>query len=94
MRALGKVESKEAEQESLLLEFEVPYRPFGKAILDCLPAEGEQWVVPPKGDISPEWRNREDLRDLIICSIDPPGGSWSVLGQGTANLSYSRMSRY
>jgi len=72
VRALGKVESKEAEQESLLLEFEVPYRPFGKAILDCLPVEGEQWVVPPKSATSPEWRDREDLRDLTICSIDPP----------------------
>ena len=73
VRALGKVESKEAEQESLLLEFDVPYRPFGTAILDCLPVEGEQWVVPPKSDNSPEWRDREDLRDLIVCSIDPPG---------------------
>lgn len=72
MRALGKAESKEAEQESLLLEFEVPYRPFGKAILDCLPVEGEKWVVPPKNDSNPEWRGREDLRELIICSIDPP----------------------
>ncbi|RXW25770.1 hypothetical protein EST38_g55 [Candolleomyces aberdarensis] len=73
VRALGKVESKEAEQESLLLEFDVPYRPFGKAILDCLPKEGEQWVVPPKSDTSPEWREREDLRSVTICSIDPPG---------------------
>ncbi|KAH9927369.1 RNB-domain-containing protein [Amylocystis lapponica] len=73
VRALGKAESKEAEQESLLLEFEVPYRPFGKAILDCLPHEGEQWVVPPKSESNPEWREREDLRDMIICSIDPPG---------------------
>ncbi|KAF4611727.1 hypothetical protein D9613_003992 [Agrocybe pediades] len=73
VRALGKVESKEAEQESLLLEFDVPYRPFGKAILDCLPKEGEQWVVPPKSATSPEWRDREDLREMIICSIDPPG---------------------
>ncbi|KAF6762804.1 mitotic control protein dis3 [Ephemerocybe angulata] len=73
VRALGKVESKEAEQESLLLEFDVPYRPFGKAILDCLPKEGEQWVVPLKSDASPEWRDRQDLRDLNICSIDPPG---------------------
>ncbi|KIK00978.1 hypothetical protein K443DRAFT_678766 [Laccaria amethystina LaAM-08-1] len=72
VRALGKVESKEAEQESLLLEFEVPYRPFGKAILDCLPPQGEQWVVPPKSSDSPEWKDREDLRGLIICSIDPP----------------------
>jgi len=73
VRALGKAESKEAEQESLLLEFEVPYRPFGKAILDCLPPEGEQWIVPPKSAANSEWRDRADLRDLVICSIDPPG---------------------
>lgn len=75
VRALGKAESKEAEQESLLLEFDVPYRPFGKAILDCLPPEGEQWVVPPKSETSLEWRDREDLRPLLICSIDPPSAS-------------------
>ncbi len=79
VRALGKVESKEAEQESLLLEFDVPYRPFGKAILDCLPREGEQWVVPPKRDPDPIWRDREDLRQLNICSIDPPGAYLYVL---------------
>ncbi|KAL5510957.1 hypothetical protein ACEPAG_3676 [Sanghuangporus baumii] len=73
VRALGAAESKEAEQESLLLEYDVPYRPFGKAILDCLPKEGDAWVVPPRDVTSPEWRDREDLRNLIICSIDPPG---------------------
>jgi len=73
VRALGKVESKEAEQESLLLEYDVPYRPFGRAVLDCLPPEGDSWVVPPKSPNDPAWRDREDLRDLIICSIDPPG---------------------
>ncbi|KAG6903942.1 hypothetical protein DXG01_013777, partial [Tephrocybe rancida] len=72
VRALGKVESKEAEQESLLLEFGAPYRPFGKAILDCLPVEGDKWVVPPKSDLSPQWRDREDMREMIICSIDLP----------------------
>ena len=73
VRALGKVESKEAEQESLLLEYEVPYRPFGKAILGCLPREGDKWKVPAKTDDNLIWRDREDLRDLIVCSIDPPG---------------------
>ncbi|KAI8457755.1 hypothetical protein BY996DRAFT_6889341 [Phakopsora pachyrhizi] len=73
VRALGLVESKEAEQESLLLEHDVPYRPFGKSILDCLPEAGEKWVVPPKTDGSSTWKNREDFRDLMICSIDPPG---------------------
>lgn len=72
VRALGKAESKEAEQESLLLEFEVPYRPFGRAVLECLPKEGEAWVVPPKDSESDIWKGREDLRNLIICSIDPP----------------------
>ena len=73
VRALGRAESKEAEQESLLLEFEVPYRPFGKAILDCLPEEGDSWVVPAKAEGIKEWKGREDLRHLSICSIDPPG---------------------
>lgn len=79
MRALGAVGSKEAEQESLLLEHNIPHAPFGKAILDCLPPEGENWVVPPKSDSSPEWRDREDLRHLIICSIDPPGIALSLI---------------
>ena len=75
VRALGKAESKEAEQESLLLEFEVPYRPFGRAVLDCLPKEGDSWVVPPKDSGSSVWQGREDLRNLVICSIDPPSKS-------------------
>ena len=80
IRSLGAIESKEAEQESLLLEFDVPYRPFSKAILACLPAEGDAWTVPPK-DAALEgethaakiWQNRVDLRAETICSIDPPG---------------------
>ncbi|CAO1632693.1 unnamed protein product [Parajaminaea phylloscopi] len=73
VRTLGATESKEAEQESLLLEHDVPYRPFSRAILDCLPAEGESWVVPPKDAADRAWRGRIDLREENICSIDPPG---------------------
>lgn len=73
IRALGKVQSKEAEIESLLLEYEVPYRSFSKSILNCLPKEGESWIVPPKDSNSEVWNNRVDLRDEIVCSIDPPG---------------------
>lgn len=73
VRALGAVQSKEAEQESLLLEHDVPYRPFSKAILACLPREGDDWKVPPKDESLPEWRDRVDLREEVICSIDPPG---------------------
>lgn len=71
----------------MLLEYEVPYRPFGKAILDCLPKEGEQWVVPPKDLSRPEWRDRQDLRELIICSIDPPG----VFATASKNPSLNRL---
>ncbi|GAA5988843.1 hypothetical protein JCM10908_006194 [Rhodotorula pacifica] len=75
VRVLGQVGSKEGEVESLLEEWEVPYRPFSSAILSCLPEEGDTWVVPPKGDadVKGVWRGREDLRDEIVCSIDPPG---------------------
>ncbi|MBW0485011.1 hypothetical protein O181_024726 [Austropuccinia psidii MF-1] len=73
IRALGEVESKAAEQESLLLEHDIPYRPFSKLILDCLPPAGDKWVVPEKSSGSLVWKDREDFRDLMICSIDPPG---------------------
>lgn len=77
MRALGEVGSKEGELESLLEEWEVPYRPFSKGILECLPVEGENWVVPSKEDDPKKvWAGREDFREMIICSIDPPGASF------------------
>lgn len=80
VRSLGEVGSKEGELESLLEEWEVPYRAFSATILDCLPKEGESWVVPEK-DNDPKgiWNGREDFREMIICSIDPPGSS-SLLG--------------
>lgn len=71
VRALGQLETKEAETEALLLEWDVQYRPFPQTVLDCLPAEGHEWKVPPLD--SPLWRGRKDLRDLLVCSIDPPG---------------------
>ncbi|KAK7549758.1 ribonuclease R [Phyllosticta paracitricarpa] len=72
VRSLGELESKGAETEALLLEFDVQYRPFPKSVLDCLPAEGHDWRVPQSKD-DPGWRGRRDLRDLLVCSIDPPG---------------------
>ncbi|RPB28290.1 hypothetical protein L211DRAFT_855312 [Terfezia boudieri ATCC MYA-4762] len=52
--------------KALLLEWDVQYRPFPKAFLDCLPKEVHDWKVP-------ENKQRKDYRDLLICSIDPPG---------------------
>lgn len=72
VRSLGELETKGAETEALLLEYDVQYRPFPKAVLDCLPTEGHDWKVP--ADIEdPGWRGRKDLRDLLVCSIDPVG---------------------
>ncbi|TGZ83054.1 ribonuclease R [Ascodesmis nigricans] len=71
VRSLGELETKGAETEALLLEYDVQYRPFPKAVLDCLPREGHDWVVPPMDD--PRWKGRVDYRDKLICSIDPPG---------------------
>ncbi|KAH6615035.1 hypothetical protein C7974DRAFT_343863 [Boeremia exigua] len=72
VRSLGELESKGAETEALLLEWDVQYKPFPKTVLDCLPAEGHDWVVPASTE-DPGWKGRRDLRDLIVCSIDPPG---------------------
>jgi len=72
IRSLGELETKGAETEALLLEWDVQYRPFPKTVLDCLPAEGHDWKVPATQD-DPGWTNRKDLRDLLVCSIDPPG---------------------
>lgn len=72
IRSLGELESKGAETEALLLEWDVQYKPFPKTVLDCLPAEGHDWKVPASTE-DPGWKGRKDLRDLIVCSIDPPG---------------------
>ena len=72
IRSLGELETKDAETEALLLEYDVQYRPFPKAVLDCLPAEGHDWKVPAESS-EPGWTDRKDLRHLLVCSIDPPG---------------------
>lgn len=72
VRSLGELETKGAETEALLLEHDVQYRPFPKTVLDCLPTEGHDWKVPASTD-DPGWKDRRDLRELQICSIDPIG---------------------
>lgn len=72
VRSLGELETKGAETEALLLEYDVQYRPFPKAVLDCLPSEGHGWQVPASTN-DPGWKGRTDLRHLLVCSIDPVG---------------------
>lgn len=72
VRSIGDLETKGAETEALLLEYDVQYRPFPKGVLDCLPHEGHEWKVPEDTQ-DPGWQGRKDHRDLLVCSIDPVG---------------------
>lgn len=72
IRSLGEIESQEAETEAVLLEHDVEFRPFAKRVLSCLPPEGHHWKVPEDLTTDEFLRRRRDLRDLLVCSIDPP----------------------
>ena len=66
VQALGPIGDFATENESVLLEFDVPHESFTKAVLKCLPPQ--DFVIPPE-----EYGKRADFRDLNICSVDPPG---------------------
>jgi exosome complex exonuclease DIS3/RRP44 len=66
VRKLGEIGDKDTENEVLLLEHDVPHSDFSEAVKSFLPKL--PWVI------SDEERNKRlDLRDLYICSVDPPG---------------------
>ncbi|XP_059056639.1 exosome complex exonuclease RRP44 [Achroia grisella] len=66
VRALGPIGDKDAENEVILLEHDVPHARFSEAVLSCLPPN--DWTIPPE-----EIKRRVDLRSVCICSVDPPG---------------------
>lgn len=66
VRALGNIGDKDTENEVLLLEHDVPHSHFSDAVLSFLPKL--PWVIT-EADVA----QREDLRHLDICSVDPPG---------------------
>ncbi|XP_076244346.1 exosome complex exonuclease RRP44-like protein Dis3 [Calliopsis andreniformis] len=66
VRALGEVGDKATENEVILLEHDVPHSRFSDAVLSSLPKM--PWVIT-EADIA----QREDLRHIDICSVDPPG---------------------
>ncbi|RGB37777.1 exosome complex exonuclease RRP44-like protein [Rhizophagus diaphanus] len=68
VKALGAAGDKLTETEVLLLEHDVPHQEFAQQVLNCLPVEGDLWVVKDE-----HLQGRADLRHLNVCSIDPPG---------------------
>ncbi|XP_008319769.1 exosome complex exonuclease RRP44 [Cynoglossus semilaevis] len=66
VRSLGGAGEKETEEEVLLLEHDVPHQAFSQAVLSFLPKL--PWAIT-KEDLA----KREDLRQLTVCSVDPPG---------------------
>ncbi|KRY51407.1 Exosome complex exonuclease RRP44 [Trichinella britovi] len=66
VRELGKIGDRQTENAALLLEHDVPNKCFSKSVLDCLPET--PWTITEK-----DLQEREDLRHLTICSVDPPG---------------------
>lgn len=78
VKSLGDSENLQTETEALLLEHDVEYQPFSKSVLSCLPKEGYDWKVPENLNDEetllkdPKLIKRKDIRDKLICSIDPP----------------------
>ncbi|KAI8464454.1 MAG: hypothetical protein J3K34DRAFT_526194 [Monoraphidium minutum] len=68
VRSLGAIGDKDTETEVLLIENDINTAPFTPAVHDCVPPL--PWSVTDTDLADP---NREDLRHLPICSVDPPG---------------------
>eukprot|EP00004_Rigifila_ramosa_P023073 TRINITY_DN6420_c0_g1_i10.p1 TRINITY_DN6420_c0_g1~~TRINITY_DN6420_c0_g1_i10.p1 ORF type:complete len:986 (+),score=289.67 TRINITY_DN6420_c0_g1_i10:225-2960(+) len=61
---IGPIGDKETEIQVILIENDVPFQPFSRNVIGCLP--NADYVFVPE-------ENRVDLRHLNICSVDPPG---------------------
>lgn len=66
VRALGEIGNQDTENEVVLLEHDIPHSQFSREVLDCLPKL--PWVITEE-DVA----KRVDLRNITICSVDPPG---------------------
>ncbi|XP_048589574.1 exosome complex exonuclease RRP44 [Nematostella vectensis] len=66
VRKLGEIGDKATENELLLLEHDVPHLAFSASVQKDLPVM--PWAIAEE-----EVSRRLDLRDLSICSVDPPG---------------------
>lgn len=65
VRTLGVIGDKETETNVLLIEHDIPCDQFSDEVMRCLPPE--DWHITTENS-----SGRRDLRDLPVCSIDPP----------------------
>ncbi len=68
VKLLGNEGEVAVESAVILHEFGIETKPFSKRVLECLPVDGKGWSISPE-----ELARRADLRELPICSVDPPG---------------------
>lgn len=68
VQTIGVIGDRETETEVVLIENDINSRPFSSQVLACLPPL--PWSVSPEHLSDP---NREDLRNLRVFSVDPPG---------------------
>ncbi|XP_016981483.2 exosome complex exonuclease RRP44 [Drosophila rhopaloa] len=66
VRSLGPLGDTATENEVILLEHDVPHCKFSDEVLSFLPQM--PWTITEE-----DYAKRVDLRDLYICSVDPPG---------------------
>lgn len=66
VRVIGTIGDKDAENEVILLEHDCPHTKFSESVLNCLPKL--PWVITEKDE-----DEREDLRHIDVCSVDPIG---------------------
>ena len=78
VRTIGKIGETETESEAILLEHDVNTAPFTSAVHACVPPlpgpdkhGNPRYWQPSAEEIEVPWRR--DLRDLCVCSVDPPG---------------------
>ncbi|CAD8155345.1 unnamed protein product [Paramecium pentaurelia] len=67
-KVLGKAGDMYIEGNVILLEHQVEIREFSHQVLACLPIEGDKYKISEQ-----EIKRRMDLRDILVCSIDPVG---------------------
>ncbi|XP_039134558.1 exosome complex exonuclease RRP44 homolog A [Dioscorea cayenensis subsp. rotundata] len=68
VRTIGEIGDRDTETEVVLIENDINSRPFSAQVLACLPPL--PWTLSAEDLANP---NRQDLRQLRVFSVDPPG---------------------